>query len=364
MLLRLLAALLVLSTACRADDCRKTITQNVLFVTFDGLRWEEVFNGAEESLIDQQRGGVIDVPTIRKRFWRDDVQQRREALLPFLWGVVAKQGQLFGNAKAGCPIRVMNGMYFSYPGYNELLTGFPDDRIDSNDRFFNRNVTVLEWLHGRPGFKGKVAAVTSWEVFHWIINAPRSGIPVSAGARPLEGFPKTAEFDLLSRLAVETPLFGDADRSDALTFQTAKAVLKTMKPRVLYVGLDETDNQGHAGRYDRVLVSARKNDGFVRELWETMQSMPEYAGRTSLVITTDHGRGPPPVEWKNHGSKVRGAEYVWVGVLGPDTPNLGERIKLNGLTQGAAAATIATLLGEDYNAAQPKAAKPLPGLVK
>jgi hypothetical protein len=362
MILRAALASVIFASAAAAQD-RKPITENVLFVTFDGLRWEEVFSGAEESLISKERGGVANVPVIKERFWREDPKARREALLPFLWGEVAKKGQIFGNAKAGCPIRVTNGMYFSYPGYNEILAGFADDKIDSNDRNFNKNVTVLEWLHGKPAFKGKVAATTSWEVQYWIINSPRSGIPVSAGARPLEGFPKTPEFDLLSRLAVEAPLFGDTDRSDALTFETAKAVLKSMKPRVLFVGFDETDNQGHAGRYDRVLASANKNDRFVGELWKLMQSMPEYAGKTSLVVTTDHGRGPPPVEWKNHGAKVQGAEYVWAGVLGPDTPSLGERRDVKGLTQGSSAATVAALLGEDYNAAQPKAAKPYPGVV-
>ena len=29
---------------------------------------------------------------------------------------------------------VTNGMFFSYPGYNETLCGFPDPRIHSNDK--------------------------------------------------------------------------------------------------------------------------------------------------------------------------------------------------------------------------------------
>ncbi len=76
-------------------------------------------------------------------------------------------------------------------------------------------------------------------------------------------------------------------------------------------------------------------------------------------MTTDHGRGPTRADWTDHGKGVPGAELVWVGVLGPDTPALGEREAVE-VTQGQVAATIARLVGEDLNAASPRAAPPLP----
>ena len=36
-----------------------------------------------------------------------------------------------------------NGKKCSYPGYNEIFTGAPDPRIDSNDKKPNPNVTVF-----------------------------------------------------------------------------------------------------------------------------------------------------------------------------------------------------------------------------
>jgi hypothetical protein len=45
--------------------------------------------------------------------------------------------------------------------------------------------------------------------------------------------------------------------------------------------------------------------------------------------------------------------------MGPGVPALGTRSNV-AVTQSQVAATIATLLGEDYNAAQSKAAPPLP----
>ena len=100
---------------------------------------------------------------LKQKFWRDDVSERRKALFPFLWSVVAKQGQIFGNQTKGSVARVTNGMAFSYPGYNEMLTGHPDPKIDSNEFGTNPNLTVFEWLNRMPEFHGKVAVYAHLE---------------------------------------------------------------------------------------------------------------------------------------------------------------------------------------------------------
>src|SRR5687768_10456855 len=156
-ILAIVLALVVGSHFSRAAE-PKTRTENVLFIMLDGLRWQEVFRGAEERLVNKERGGIEKPEEIRKRFVRESEEEKRRALLPFLWEVVAKEGQLLGNHDKQSVGRVANGKYFSYPGYSEVLCGFADERIDSNDKNLNQNVTVLEWLHAKPEFKGKVAA--------------------------------------------------------------------------------------------------------------------------------------------------------------------------------------------------------------
>jgi hypothetical protein len=339
-------------------------TENILFVMTDGLRWQEVFSGAEETLLSKERGGVEKPAELKKRFWRAAPEERREALLPFTWGVIAKQGQLYGNQWKGSIASVTNGMKFSYPGYNETFCGFPDPRIDSNDKRPNPNVTVLEWLHKKPEFHGRIAAFTSWDTFPYILNAPRSGILVNSGFQPLKELDDLPDVHFLNRLQEETPLYGEGTRYDAFTFHMALAYLQARKPRILYVSFDETDEQGHAGRYDRVLASANKVDGYVRTLWETMQAMPEYKGKTTLIFSPDHGRGDAPVEWKDHGKKTARSEYIWIGFLGPDTPALGERQNIPPVTQSQIAATLAALLGHDYCTAEPRAAKPVGAATK
>jgi len=362
--MRLLTILAIILSAapCQAAE-PKLKTENVILVMFDGLRWQDVFTGADEALVNKDRGGVKDLADIRKRFWRETPEARREAMMPFLWGPVAKDGQIFGNKLKKSVGQVTNTLNFSYPGYSEVLCGFVDPLIFSNGKNYNRNQTVLEWLHKKPGFDGKVAAFGSWEVFPYIINDKRSNVPVNGGFMPLKGLPDSPELRLLNKLIVETPLDGEETRNDSFTFRAAMHYLKVKKPRVMFMSFDETDAQGHAGRYDRLLAGAHKNDAFVKELWETIQEMPEYKGKTTLIVTTDHGRGDAPVEWKNHGARVVGAEFFWAAIMGPDTPARGE-VADETITQTQIAATVAAALGLDYCESVPRAGKPIAGAIK
>jgi hypothetical protein len=339
-------------------------TQNVVLIVSDGLRWQEIFTGAEADLLNDKAGGSwMSEKDLRKRYWRDTPAARRAVLFPFLWGTVAKQGQIFGNRTAGSDAHVTNGKAFSYPGYNEMTTGFPNDAIDSNEFGPNPTPTVFEWLNHFEEFHGRVAVYGTWEVFDNIFNKARSGLVMQTGwttpvETPVEAR-DTARAALLRRLYETTTRFDEEDVHDSLLQVPLLDYVKAAKPKVLFVGYGETDNWAHQGRYDLVLDSAHRMDGFVKELWETMQAMPEYRGSTTFIITCDHGRGSGLSEWKEHGVEEKGSENVWIAVMGPDTSPLGERTQSAPVTQSQIAATVAALVGKDYHAAVPKAGVPI-----
>src|ERR1700686_1548666 len=157
-------------------------TQNVVLIVSDGLRWQEIFTGADPTLLNDKEGGSwLGEPELRKRYWREDVDARRALLFPFLWGTVAKQGQIFGNQLKGSVARVTNGMAFSYPGYSEMSVGFPDPRINSNEFGPNPNMTVFEWLNKFDEFHGRVAIYGTWNVYDNIFNRSRSGLVMQTG---------------------------------------------------------------------------------------------------------------------------------------------------------------------------------------
>ena len=335
-------------------------TRNVLLIVSDGVRWQEIFTGADPTLLNEKNGGIWeDEAKLRREFWRDDPNERRKVLFPFLWSTVAQHGQIFGNQLKGSIARVTNGLAFSYPGYNEMLTGHPDPRINSNEFGPNPNISVFEWLNSLPDLHGRVSVYATWETFKDIFNVRRSGLPLQVGwDLPYRGKPDPWQA-LLDRLYQTTTRLDDEDVYDAFLQVPLLDSFSHSEPRLLFVGYGETDNWAHAGRYDLVLHAAQTFDLFVAELWNRLQRLPAYRDQTTFIITTDHGRGSGPVEWKEHGVEEKGSENIWIAVLGPDTAPLGERSHTAEIHQAQIAATVAAFLGEDYRKAVPEAAPPI-----
>ncbi|NND32623.1 MAG: phosphoglyceromutase [Saprospiraceae bacterium] len=324
-------------------------TENLFLITLDGLRWQEVFSGADPHLISDPEY-VNDSTLLKSRFWHEDPLERRKRLLPFFWNTILPKGQLYGNRFHGNKMDCSNIFWFSYPGYGEILSGYSDaQNIRSNAKNNNPNKTFLELLHQKRRYRGSVAAFASWDVFPYIINEERSKIPVNAGYRSAMGSNINKHEKLLNRLQNEMPQPWASVRHDVFTHHFAKQYIRRKHPRVVYIAYGETDDYAHDGRYDRYLSSAWQSSQFIEDLWSFVQKDPHYRNKTTFIITTDHGRGDHEKgEWKSHGSKVEGSSAIWLAVLGPDTPPLGEITKNQQLWQNQVAATCMKLLGEEF----------------
>ena len=217
---------------------------------------------------------------------------------------------------------------------------------------------MFEWLARRPGWKGGVCAFGAWDVIGAAFNPTRAPFTVNAGYEPLTKGRTTATIALLNRLKAETPRDWEGEPYDPIPFHTALEYVQANRPRLVYLSLGEPDEWAHAGDYRRYLESTRRWDADVREFWETLQRMPQYRGKTSLVLTCDHGRGDGP-QWTDHGKDVKGAEATWMGFMGPDTPAGGESKNARATANGLAA-TVARFLGYDYRAAEPRAGAAIP----
>ena len=344
--------LLVFSLTLLTTLCASGLqTRNIVLITLDGVRWQEVFSGADKAILNN-KSFVENEKATQDRFWANSPERRREKLMPFFWGTIAKEGQLYGNHRIGSTVQLTNREWFSYPGYNEILVGYADPAINSNEKVWNKNVTVLEFLNRQKQFRDKVVAFCSWDVFPYIINSQRSGIPVSAGEDGAVGKNLTERENLLNELISEMPKPFNTVRWDAFTFHLAMEYLQKETHRVIYISFDATDDYAHQGKYDRYLTAANVQDGFMEKLWEWLQSHPFYKNKTTLMITTDHGRGEGH-KWTSHGSSVAGADRVWLAVMGPDTPTGGEMRDHPKLFSNQFAASISAFLGIDYNSIHP-----------
>jgi hypothetical protein len=327
-------------------------TENLVIVTLDGMRWQEVFGGADSAILND-KNFTRDSSGMYTKFWDNDIYERRKKLFPFFWNTIVRNGQLYGNRWIGNEVNNANGYKFSYPGYNEIFTGYPDTAVNSNDKILNKNINVLEFINQQDTYKNEVAAFSTWDVFPYILNKWRSGIYVNSDT---DSLPYTTEkFKLIDDIESLTsrPI---GVRPDVLTYIAAREYMKEMKPKILYIAFDETDDLAHAGMYDLYLGSAHAEDKMIEDLWNFIQSSPMYKNKTTLIITCDHGRGDNPKKnWTDHGEKIEDAGQIWIAALGPDTKPEGEINTKGVLYQEQLAATFARILGLTFSANHPVA---------
>ena len=73
---------------------------NLILVSIDGLRWQEVFQEYQDDVLDletfeEQKAGLV------KQFSGTSAESKRQKLMPFLWRVLVKEGVLIGNRNLG-----------------------------------------------------------------------------------------------------------------------------------------------------------------------------------------------------------------------------------------------------------------------
>jgi len=305
-------------------------SENIILVTLDGFRWQELFNGADSSLIfDSQY--THDSSSVNS-YWHPNHETRREQLMPFLWNVVGTEGQLYGNRQYRNYVSCTNPYWFSYPGYSEMLTGWVNRKMASNRKVENPNTNILEYIQQQPGYEQKVAAFSTWDVIPYVIRASTNGIYTNESA--------LSSCDSLKKKDI-TP------RSDESTFTMAFDYLKLHQPKVMFLSLDGTDHHAHRGGYSEYLDYAHLADSMINELWAWTQSNENYRDKTTLIITTDHGRGRNK-SWKTHGRWAFGSNQMWFAVIGPDTPSSGEIKSPGRYYQKQLAKTIGSFLELDY----------------
>jgi hypothetical protein len=349
--------LLILSFVWITSLCKAQPAENIIIVTTDGFRWQELFYGMDSAIANNKKYNQGDSAYLFEKYWAGNEVERRKRLLPFLWSTVAAKGQLYGNRRYDNKVNNANPYWFSYPGYSEIMTGFADTAINSNDYPPNPHVTVLEFLNQMPRFKNKIAAFGAWEAFDRILNEKRSGVPVYSAFDAYGGKHPSANQKLLNALLADSYkpwLKGEC--LDVFTHYAAMEELKTKKPKVLYIAYGETDEWAHSGMYRSYLDAAHQVDAWIKQIWDFVQSDPQYRDKTALFIATDHGRGDMvKKEWTSHGASIKDAYQIWFAVMGPQVKARGEVKEPMQLYQKQYAQTMAALLGVKFTANHPVA---------
>lgn len=334
-------------------------TENVILITLDGARTQEIFGGLDTEVFRSVNKN-FETTAAFKNYSAATPTERRERLMPFFWKtLMTSYGSIAGNRNLKSEAKTTNKLFFSYPGYSEILTGQAhDDVIKSNSHPQNPYPSFLDFVNRKLATEpNAVAEFSSWDAFTRIgTNKPGSFVVNAA----YETYPtNNKEIAELFRLQSQVLAPWPSVRHDYFTFRIAMAYMKEHRTRAIHIGFDETDDYAHDKNYERVLDTLRMTDKWIEELWNFIEKDPRYKGRTSIVVTVDHGRGNSSKDWSDHGEDVPEAQYIWMAFISPDVALRGEWKDAETIYQNQIAATLCKLIGLDYSEQNREAGKPI-----
>jgi hypothetical protein len=326
----------------KADPAKRG---RIVLVTIDGVRAEDVFDGADPSL----RPGS-DVASFR----------RPEAVMPRTYRLVATRGVALGAERKGCgAVHTASGANISLPGYLEIFTGRRTRCRDNNCDRTTSPTVMDEAVHAGIA---PVASIGSWEILDRAVSNRSFPITHASGADPsmpapvpmlvAEGTqrwpePRPITNDVLEQLvavgerAEAYPGHGRY-RPDASTTAIALEYLRSAKPAFLHVGLGDPDEYGHRNDYPAYLSSIGEADAFIGKVADTLDAMGELGARTTVIVTTDHGRNR---DFQHHGAYSLSSARTFVLAFGAHVATRGVACPAHDVTLADIAPTIRVLTG-------------------
>jgi phosphopentomutase/2,3-bisphosphoglycerate-independent phosphoglycerate mutase family metalloenzyme len=286
-------------------------TRNVIIVTIDGVRWQEVFGGVDEQLAHSAgmskcevlAGGEL-MPNLHRHFVDRGV-------------VVGAPG--YGQMEASGP------NFMSLPGYEEIFTGRTSS-CTSNFCDHIAQATLLDELHAEAQLsQEQIAVITSWRTIERAAVFDDRTITVSAGrnggATRDHVRVSAAASSLLDEASASSAYPGWLDyRPDRYTGALALQYVAAERPRFLFIGLGDTDEYAHRGNYRGYVDALKAADRFVGRLMDTLATLDDYGAETTVIVTTDHGRA---ASFTGHGGDAPESRRVWMFVAGGAVPALG-----------------------------------------
>jgi Metalloenzyme superfamily len=290
--------------APRAAAEREGRTRNVIVITIDGARWQEIFNGVDAARARDAKLPPCDVVAA-------------ETLLPNLHRYFIEGGVAVG-APGHAPMVASGPNFVSLPGYREIFTGRPST-CTSNFCGAIGERTLLDELRAQQQLAPEqIAVITSWERIARAAALEPDAIAISAGRT------HGARRELLRVSPAASLLFDQASaahaypgwldyRPDRYTAALALEYVVHERPRFLFVGLGDTDEYAHRGNYEGYLAALAAADRFVGQLMEALAAQGEYGAETAVLVTADHGRA---ANFSSHGGGAPESSRVWLLAAG------------------------------------------------
>ena len=130
------------------------------------------------------------------------------------------------------------------------------------------------------------------------------------------------QLDSMLKLSVEefTQHARSLSSADELSVYVAHQLMRRHAPSLLWITLHDMD-VAHSGAYSLYVEGIRRSDRLCAEIWQTIQSEPEYAGRTTMLVLPDFGRDSDFDSggngFQHHRTGDALSRTTWMMALGP-----------------------------------------------
>lgn len=260
----------------------KPAIEHVIYITLDGVRWQDIFNTHE--------------------------------YLPTFWKNYAKDAAIYGAPGSNTTMEVAS-VPISLPSYQSQMTGMVTP-CRENECGALAVETFAEALVKKAGFKkSEVASISCWEVMDNAFESRLGTAFSNHGTRPMHD-PDTYEIDdVMKQLNIEQAAAypGDDTRSDKYTLAQSLHYFEKYRPKFLWVSFGDADDLAHEGKLEEYHQTLFFYDQAIDNIIKMVKTL-KLAGKTMIIITTDHGRGNGN-NWTEHDETMPEAKQTWAFVL-------------------------------------------------
>jgi len=275
---------------------REYQTQNVIVVIVDGLRYTEGWGDSTHRYVPRLANDLVKTGVINTRFYNMGDTYTSAGHTSITTGIY----QSLDNSGAELP---ENPSFFQY--WNQVY---------GNDQRKSWVITS----------KDKLAVLGNCKNPYWTgkfmpsVNSGIDGLGISSGYR-----------------------------EDTLTLKTAIEILIQYHPNLVLINFRDPDYSAHSGSWIEYVNGVRKTDEYVYRLWNFIQNDAWYKNKTTLFVTSDHGRHSDGVAdgFVSHGDGCEGCRHLGFFAYGPDFKK-GAIVKVD-REQIDLPVTVAELLGFD-----------------
>jgi hypothetical protein len=276
------------------------------------------FENAAANSLSKQGQGIPNVIIITLSGVRnvDSIADPEHQYIPHLWNDMLKEGLLYTDL-------VSVEQEFHMPTLNAIITG------ENFPLFYSiKTPTIFQYIRKKYAWEAnKFWSIGNWQGVqcHYETDGYKEDTYpdyISLGlniSKELEE--KLSQQELLFLDAFRKGLkqfsgfsFDNWDTFDELAYRLFKKVVLAFHPKLVYyvMGGPET---AHYDSFARYVLSLKRNDEMIYEIWQMIKTDPFYKDNTFLIVGPDHERN---AYYRFHDANAHdNPSHVWLYVFGP-----------------------------------------------